>query len=87
MNKPLYSIGTWDSDLQAYTPQNGVPAFNLTRCQLVQSIRMLKDRGYSCHRYGNTDIDAFGLRDSDTYVLIERTDGLSEEEILSRWKR
>lgn len=84
MSEPLYSIGTWDTDLGCYTPQIGVPSINLTRRQLVESMRELQQCGYSCHRTGNTDQ---AVRDSDTYVLIERTDGKSEAEILRDWER
>ena len=80
----LYSIGTWDTEAQAYTPQIGVPAFNLTLYQLRQSMRMLQERGYSCHRTGN--IRNRG-DDNDTFVLIERTDGKSDAQILDDWKR
>ena len=83
-NQPLYSIGTWDTFEQAFTPQSEVPALNLTRKQLVQSIRMLRTHGYTAHRYGNTDA---GHDDNDTAVLIERTDGMNEAEILESWKR
>jgi hypothetical protein len=84
MAEPLYSIGTWDADAQGYTPHEGVPAFNLTRRQLVESMRMLQCGMYTCHRYGNSEsLD----RDSDTSVLIERTDGKSEAEILRDWER
>lgn len=35
----LYSVGTWDMDRQAYTPQYGltVPSFNITLAQLRQA--------------------------------------------------
>lgn len=79
-----YSIGTWDTNEQAFTPQIGVPAFNLTLYQLRQSMRMLRDRHYSCHRYRDAD---GSHDDNDTSVLIERTDGMSEAEILESWKR
>lgn len=89
-NQPLYSIGTWDTDLQAFTPQEGVPAFNLTRAQLVSSIRQLQDCGYSCHRFRSRD-ETGNLEewasDSDPYVMINRTDGMPEYEILEMWKR
>lgn len=89
-SQPLYSIGTWDPELEAFTPQNGVPAFNLTRKQLVASIRMLQDCGYTCHRFRerdeNGDLDDWAY-DSDTFVMIQRTDGMSEEAILKEWKR
>ena len=89
MSEPLYSIGTWDTDAQAFTPQEGVPAFNLTRKELVQSMRMLQNHGYSCHRFRGRDENhqPTGDVDSDTFVLIERTDGMPESEILERWKR
>lgn len=82
MTQPLYSIGTWDTDEQAFTPQIGVPAFNLTRKQLVESMRMLQQCGYPCHRIKQGD-EYY----SDCYVLIERTDGKPETEILEGWKR
>jgi len=84
-NEPLYSIGTWDTDTQSFSPQVDVPAFNLTRKQLVESIRLLQGNCYSCHRYGNGA--QYDIRDSDPFVLIERTDGMSETEILKRWER
>jgi hypothetical protein len=84
MTTPLYSIGTWDTDEQAFTPQVGVPAFNLALFELRQSMRMLRDCGYSCHRYR----DAGGsYDDNDTSVMVERTDGKSEAEIREGWKR
>lgn len=84
MSTPLYSIGTWDTDLSAFTPQTGVPAFNLTLPQLRQSMRTLRAIGYTCHRLR----DANGDHDNnDSSVLIERTDGQAEAEILEGWKR
>lgn len=83
---PLYSVGTWDSELDCYTPQAGVPAFNLTLNQLRASLRMLRNCGYSAHRVRSVwdgEVDW----DSDSYVLVERTDGMSEAEILERWER
>ena len=81
---PRYSIGTWDTDLQAFTPQIDVPAFNLTIVELKRSMRLLRRMGYSCHRYRDTD----GGHDcNDVAVLIERTDGMDEAEILESWKR
>lgn len=84
MSTPLYSVGTWDTEAQAFTPQVGVPAFNLTLAELRQSLRELRRHGYQCHRYR----DANGTHDdNDFYVLVERTDGMSESEILKQWKR
>jgi len=82
--KPLYSIGTWDVEEQSYLPHPGFRCINITRKQLVIVMRQLQQRGYTCHRYGNTTQD---IRDSDTAVLIERTDGKSRKAILEGWKR
>lgn len=86
MSEPLYSIGTWATDQQSYTPHLGlsVPAFNITRRQLRQALRELRDRGYSCHRYRDSD---GGHRDSDFSVLVERTDGKPVKEIRRGWQR
>jgi hypothetical protein len=71
-------------DSQGYTPQPEVPAFNLTIHELRRSIRMLRHWGYSCHRYRDED----GGHDcNDWSVLVERTDGKTEAEILKQWKR
>jgi hypothetical protein len=85
MTIPLYSIGTWDTDAQAYTPQIGVDkSFNLTVSELRQAMKRLKYLGYSCHRRGNMFT---GHEDNDWMVLVERTDGETEAEILEFWKR
>lgn len=86
MTKPLYSIGTWDTDLQAYTPQcnQGSPWLNITIGQLKNAMRELRCIGYSCHRYRDAD---GSHEDNDINVLIERTDGKSESEVLESWKR
>jgi hypothetical protein len=83
MTEPLYSIGTWDVDLQAYTPQVGTEScLNLTRAQLRHRIKALRCAGYSAHRRGNV---RDGHEDNDTFVLIERTDGKPEAEIMEDW--
>lgn len=74
-----YSIGTWDTDQQAYTPQTK-PWHNLTLRQLRQAMRELRNIGYGVWRRKHED-------DSDWAVLIERTDGTSESEVLEQWKR
>lgn len=83
---PLYSIGTWDIDTEAYTPQRGlsVPSINITLAELRQAIRELRQCGYTAHRFRDTD---GSHDDNDWMVMIERTDGRSEEEILESWKR
>lgn len=73
MSEPLYSIGTWDTDAQAYTPQEGltVPCINVPLPVMRQVVRELRKMGYACHRYridGEYDCN-------DWSVLIERTDG------------
>lgn len=86
MGKPLYSVGTWDTEAQAYTPQTGlsVPSLNIDIRQLRRAMKELRGGGYTCHRLrdpdGNHD-------DNDWSVLIERTDGMPEAEILEDWKR
>ena len=86
MTTPLYSIGTWDPDEQAYTPQIGltVPSFNITLHQLRRAMRELREMDYSCHRFRDEDGDH---EDNDWTVLIERTDGRPEEEIRKGWER
>lgn len=80
---PLYSAGTWDTDTNGYTPSEGIPTFNLTLGGLRESLRMLRERGYGAWRIRDED----GEYSSDYAVLVERTDGMSESEILERWKR
>lgn len=70
----LYSIGTWDADLQAYTRQEGltVPSENVSWKTLLEVLRQLRRMGYSAHR--RRDLDG-GYDDNDWAVLVERTDG------------
>jgi hypothetical protein len=83
-SESLYSIGTWDVEEQAYLPHPGMRCINISRKQLVLVMRHLRKCGYTCHRYGNTRTDD---RDSDTAVVIERTDGKPRKDILEGWKR
>ncbi len=71
--QPLYSIGTWDMDSQAYTPQEGltVPCLNVPLATMRQVVRELRGMGYTCHRV-RCDGEYWN---NDTAVLIERTDG------------
>jgi hypothetical protein len=71
---PLYSIGTWSCDEQAYTPQVGlsVPSQNVPWRGLLAVLRELKTFGYSCHRLRDSDGDHSC---NDWSVLVERTDG------------
>lgn len=70
----LYSVGTWDAELEAYTPQVGlsVPCINVPLNVLRQILRELRAMGYSCHRFRDAD---GSHDDNDTSVLVERTDG------------
>lgn len=74
MSHPLYSIGTWDTDRQAYTPQEGltVPCINVPLATMRQVVRELRSMGYSCHRVRGADGEHW---ENDWTVLIERTDG------------
>jgi hypothetical protein len=82
---PLYSVGTWDMDLQAYTPQDGVEkSLNLTAGELRTALHQLRRLHYSAHRRGNANN---GHDDNDWTVLIERTDGKLESDILKQWER
>ncbi len=89
MTEPRYSIGTWDTEAQGFTPHPGLKAFNLTRTELVEVMRELRGYGYTCHRI--RERDQHGVHtdetDSDVLVLIERTDGMSEADILKQWER
>ncbi len=72
MSKITYSIRTWDMDLQAFTPQNGIEKWEgLTLWELKSALRDLQELGYTCHRRR----DKYGFRDdNDTSVLVERSD-------------
>lgn len=82
----LYSVGTWDTDAQSFTPQAGltVPSFNITLPQLLRAMRELRQMGYTAHRYRDSD---GGHDDNDPMVLVERTDGAEESEIRKFWRR
>ncbi len=81
-----YSVGTWDTVRQAYTPQRGlsVPSFNMTWKQLLVALRELKSMGYSCHRVRDSD---GWYENNDWCVLVERTDGMNWKEIRRSWSR
>lgn len=82
---PLFSVGTWDSELQAYTPQNGVElSFNITATELRRALKRLRELGYSAHRIRDSTGEH---EDNDWSVLVERTDGKSEVKILKSWER
>lgn len=87
MKKRRYSVGTWDPNLGAFTPQKGLRCINLSIWQLRRVLRALRNGGYSAHRVRT--VSALGGYDhhSDSYVLVERTDGMSRAEIIESWKR
>jgi hypothetical protein len=70
---PLYTLTTWDAELEDYTPQEGldVPSVNVTIHQLRRAIRELRRRGYSANYARSANSGRYG----DPSVLIERTDG------------
>lgn len=80
-----YSIGTWDSDEQAYTPQVGTePCVNVSWRRMLSVLRLLRRMGYSAHRRRDAD----GCHDdNDWCVLVERTDGMTGEQVLEAWRR
>lgn len=88
--QPLYSVGTWDDQLQAYTPQVGltVPAFNITIAQLRQAVRELRRLGYSAHRRRDPSAgdECLMYDDNDWSVRIDRTDGKTQAKILKGWR-
>ena len=67
-----YSVRTWDSDLQAFTPQTGmtIPSQDVTLWELKAALKELRRMGYTAHRRRCPD----GWHDdSDASVLVERT--------------
>jgi hypothetical protein len=86
MPEPLYSAGTWDMDAQAYTVQEGltVPCINVPLNVLRRVLRELRGMGYRAHRLRDGD---GSHDDNDWSVLVERTDGAPEAEILAGWNR
>lgn len=81
-----YSVGTWDTDKQAYTPQRGlsVPSFNITLAQLRQALKELRTMAYKAHRYRDED---GSHDDNDAYVIVERTDGKYWKKVMKEWRR
>ncbi len=82
-----YSVGTWDPELNCFTPQKGMRCINLTGRQLRRALRELRNGGYSAHRTRQRSALGGWDHDSDPYVLVERTDGMTRSDIIERWKR
>ncbi len=74
---PTYSVRTWDSDKQAYTPQVGLslPWRGLSLWRLRQALCELRGMGYSAHRFRDNDGDHC---DNDYAVLVERDDQITD---------
>lgn len=87
MSDARYSIGTWDTELQAYTPQAGCdsPCINVDIHGLRRHLRELRDEhSYTAHRVRG---DEGTHDDNDWSVLVERTDGATMDEIMKGWVR
>lgn len=86
MSDPLYSVGTWCTERQAYTPQRGlgVPCMNVGLAGMREVLRRLKRMGYSCHRVRDSNGEH---EHNDWAVLVERTDGDPISAIREGWKR
>ena len=82
----LYSVGTWGTDAQAFTPQAklGLPWLNIPLWTLKRVLQRLKTMGYGCYRFGGPE---FRDDDNDPFVMVERTDGKSKSAVLESWKR
>jgi hypothetical protein len=67
--EPLYSIGTYNVEEKAFTPQQGMTVdwANITLPRLRTAMRELQGMGYSCHRTQHGD--------SDLAAMIERVSG------------
>jgi len=82
---PVYSVGTWDGLLNAFTPQQGlsVPSINVPLATMRQVLRELRQMGYDA-QYRR---DASGEHwDNDPVVMVERTDGKTDKEVLAGWR-
>jgi hypothetical protein len=80
-NEPLYSVGTFDGELDSYTPQDGLtlPCINIPLSTLREVLRQLREMTYSCRRRRGPGGD---YDDNDSSVMVERTDGGMPDDIL-----
>ncbi len=60
---PKYYVTTWDSDLQMFTPQDGVQTGPYSKWGLRKAIRELRNMGYDARR-----------NDSSTMIESRRTE-------------
>jgi hypothetical protein len=87
-----YSVGTWNTEEQGYTPQLEMrnPCINVPLSGLLAALRELRnEHGYAADR-GRFPLETGDItqqRYSDWSVLVERTDGIPLEEILKQWSR
>ncbi len=75
-----YTVRTWDTDLQAYTPQVGLslPWRGLTLWQLRRALQELRTMGYTAHRRRHFFCGEWDHSDNDYAVLVERADLMTD---------
>lgn len=85
MKVRLYSVGTRDDGDHHYSPQAGltVPSINVPLATVRQILRELRWMGYEGHRRRDHNGEH---TDNDPSILVERTNGRSEAEILQSWR-
>ena len=89
MGEPLYSVGTWNTNVQGFTRQRGlsVPSINVPLRTLRAALKELRECGYQADRQRYMGDDGEWEWASDPMVLVERTDGLNYRKILKQWRR
>lgn len=63
----LYWVYTWESRLDCFTPQNGVPPGPHNPYELRQALKALRAMGYGAHRRRDADGNH---DDNDPFVLV-----------------
>lgn len=63
----FYALLTWDTDLEEWTPQEGVRDRHLSLGELRRSLRLLRAAGYSARR-GDPSVRI----EEDWWPLVER---------------
>lgn len=84
--EPLYSVGFWDMDRNAYRPHRAT-WLNMPLSELRELMRHLRrtmtEAPWRRRRTGGPPYD----HDSDPNILVERTDGLHFVKIFKQWER
>lgn len=62
----FYSVTTWDSELQEFTPQEGVRSRHIRREDLRRVLRELRSYGYDTSRAGGHSV----LVELDSWPLV-----------------